>query len=144
MSTTLAPSTVQQCFPWFQSNETTEQPRRQKKSPTSAAGSQSASRQMPREQSVAVELQPASSQWPNHSSRASTSKQVVSDSVTAQPLPRTSLASSSVALNASKRVGEVRIGLVMMKLLKSYGITDEEIAQVLNTIAQEQQFASVG
>lgn len=43
----------------------------------------------------------------------------------------------SVALQRDQRVGEVRIGKVMMQLLKRYGITDEEIASVLASIAQE-------
>lgn len=43
----------------------------------------------------------------------------------------------TVALDRNQRVGEVRIGKVMMQLLKRYGITDEEISSVLATIAQE-------
>ncbi|MFO0944093.1 MAG: hypothetical protein U0930_25435 [Pirellulales bacterium] len=43
----------------------------------------------------------------------------------------------AVAIDRNQRVGEVRIGKVMMQLLKRYGITDDEISSVLATIAQE-------
>jgi hypothetical protein len=40
-------------------------------------------------------------------------------------------------IREAKRVGPVRIGSVMMSLLKKYGITDQEITEVLSSIAQE-------
>lgn len=43
----------------------------------------------------------------------------------------------AVAIDRNQRVGEVRLGKVMMQLLKRYGITDDEISSVLATIAQE-------
>lgn len=55
-----------------------------------------------------------------------------------QTLQATALvATPSITLADNQRVGEVKIGSVMMQLLKKYGITDEEISSVLATIAQE-------
>ena len=51
--------------------------------------------------------------------------------------PSTAIASPTITLADNQRVGEVKIGSVMMQLLKKYGITDEEISSVLATIAQE-------
>lgn len=51
--------------------------------------------------------------------------------------PSTAIASPAITLADNQRVGEVKIGSVMMQLLKKYGITDEEISSVLATIAQE-------
>ncbi len=58
--------------------------------------------------------------------------------VRVQALQPTALVSSpAITLADNQRVGEVKIGSVMMQLLKKYGITDEEISSVLATIAQE-------
>lgn len=51
--------------------------------------------------------------------------------------PTAIVASPAITLADNQRVGEVKIGSVMMQLLKKYGITDEEISSVLATIAQE-------
>ncbi len=51
--------------------------------------------------------------------------------------PTAVVASPAITLSDNQRVGEVKIGSVMMQLLKKYGITDEEISSVLATIAQE-------
>jgi hypothetical protein len=51
--------------------------------------------------------------------------------------PTAAIASPAITLADNQRVGEVKIGSVMMQLLKKYGITDEEISSVLATIAQE-------
>ena len=51
--------------------------------------------------------------------------------------PTALVASQAITLADNQRVGEVKIGSVMMQLLKKYGITDEEISSVLATIAQE-------
>jgi hypothetical protein len=51
--------------------------------------------------------------------------------------PTAAIASPKITLADNQRVGEVKIGSVMMQLLKKYGITDEEISSVLATIAQE-------
>lgn len=51
--------------------------------------------------------------------------------------PTALVASPAITLADNQRVGEVKIGSVMMQLLKKYGITDEEISSVLATIAQE-------
>lgn len=37
----------------------------------------------------------------------------------------------TVSVSRKERTGEVRLGAVMLQLLKRYGITDEEIAQAL-------------
>jgi hypothetical protein len=43
----------------------------------------------------------------------------------------------SLHVQDGKRVGQVRIGNVMLSLLKKYGITDQEISDVMTAIAQE-------
>lgn len=56
-------------------------------------------------------------------------------SPTAVPSLSVQSVTQSQPLNKNTRVGEVRLGTVMLALLKQYGITDEEIEAELTAIA---------
>jgi hypothetical protein len=66
----------------------------------------------------------------------------------AQPVAKVAepgIESEIAARNSDARIGKpVRLGAVMIKLLKSYGITDEEIADGLATYAAQAELARAG
>lgn len=66
----------------------------------------------------------------------------------AQPVAKVAepgIESAIAARSSDARIGKpVRLGAVMIKLLKSYGITDEEIADGLATYATQAELARAG
>lgn len=48
-------------------------------------------------------------------------------------------APNTISLREGRRVGQVRIGNVMLALLNKYGISDQEISDVLAMVAQEEE-----
>lgn len=60
------------------------------------------------------------------------------DSPLGRPVERSrAVANDPLPPREGQRLGQVRIGKVMMSLLKKYGITEQEISEVLATIALE-------
>jgi len=58
-----------------------------------------------------------------------------------QPTTRTALGKEknqvSISVNRQERIGEAKLGTVMLALLKRYGITDQEISAELSAIASQ-------
>ncbi len=114
-------------FPWMQTEVAAKSPRKSDKRSrtTQSAQPRTESVRPEAQQPVAVVAIPSSQ--PIVAEPAAIKLSKVESVALVQP----------VAIDRNQRVGEVRIGKVMMQLLKRYGITDEEISSVLATIAQE-------
>ena len=125
---TAATTPSQLCFPWMQSESPTS---RTKSSPHHRARNtrSQAFREQAREaQEQSREITAASIPAAIQGETDSTIEQVADSTATSVNI---------LALRDGMRVGQVRIGSVMLSLLKKYGITDQEISDVLATIARE-------
>jgi hypothetical protein len=127
MSTAVATSPSQLCFPWMQSESPTS---RTKSSPHHRARNT-------KNQAIREQSREAQEQSPVNSAASIPAViQGEMDSKIEKVVVRTASA-NTLAPRDGMRVGQVRIGSVMLSLLKKYGITDQEISDVLATIAQE-------